>query len=451
MKKNFQRKVIYISVMALLLVPLSYLSRPASTEDSGGLLAVMRDEHRLSPAQLGEIDPAGASMNLATLGMRGVAANILWTRALDYREREDWTSMKATVNQITKLQPHFISAWRFQAWELSYNVAAEFDDQRHRYTWVKKGVDFLQQGIRYNRHEPLLVWDMGWFFGHKLGRSDDRRQFRQFYADDTDFHETLPVDIDKTRGPNNKPDNWLAGHQLYKQSERVLDESNVPLRGKNPLLFHADPAMALIYHAIAIEDEGHLDKDGQEAWRRAGDEFRRYGNKNMPTRLGEQVRLNDLQRVVDQAVKAKEELDELVPGVHEELEQDLVEQLLPAEREALNTPPEQRSLDQLSLADLAFSKDQSESSGNCQTCRPRETSRGVRGGPASSSSVTARQRDRQLSHDSKLRLLDDSVPRGTRRQNRPGPDSDGGSEVGIRPGGLANCQTKIRARLGCLG
>ena len=130
----------------------------------------MRREERLSQAELGKIDPASASMSLATLGMRGVAANQLWGLAHHYKKTENWDAFKATLNQISKLQPNFVSVWQFQAWNVSYNVSVEFDDYRHRYHWVKKGVDYLIEGSRYNRDEPLLLWDTGWFFGHKMGR-----------------------------------------------------------------------------------------------------------------------------------------------------------------------------------------------------------------------------------------------------------------------------------------
>ena len=81
--KSFQRKVIYIALMALLLVPLSCISRPATpgpNPDEGGILARKRTEYNLSQAELGEIDPASETMKLALIGMRGVAAKIHWSR-----------------------------------------------------------------------------------------------------------------------------------------------------------------------------------------------------------------------------------------------------------------------------------------------------------------------------------------------------------------------------------
>ena len=120
-------------------------------------------------------------MKLATLGLRGVAANILWEKANDYKLREDWDNLAATLKQITKLQPNFLSVWEFQAHNLSYNISVEFDDYRQRYHWVKKGIGFLMEGTHYNRDNPIMYHQIGWFMGQKLGRSDERKQFRRMF------------------------------------------------------------------------------------------------------------------------------------------------------------------------------------------------------------------------------------------------------------------------------
>ena len=105
---SFIRKLIYLAAIALLLIPLSYLCQPSAIvkesggEDgeettvrvvSGGKLAQLRADNGLSQAQLGEVDPAGETLKLATLGLRGVAANILWGRAQEYKKTENWGSV----------------------------------------------------------------------------------------------------------------------------------------------------------------------------------------------------------------------------------------------------------------------------------------------------------------------------------------------------------------------
>ena len=130
--KTFQRKVIYFVLIALLLLPLYYLSQPTTRNAEGdivegGLLSRMRTEHKLSQAQLGQIDPTSESVKLATLGLRGLAANLLWDRANYYKKVEDWDNLSATLKQMIKLQPNYVSVWKFQAWNLSYNVSVEFE------------------------------------------------------------------------------------------------------------------------------------------------------------------------------------------------------------------------------------------------------------------------------------------------------------------------------------
>ena len=120
--------------------------------------------------------------------MSGIAADILWEKGQRYKMKKDWTDLSATLKQIRKVQPNFIGVWRFQAWNLSYNVSHEFDDYRDRYRWVIRGIDFLKEGIQYNEHKPVLQWDVGWFIRHKIGRADEKKQFRKLFKEDDDFH-----------------------------------------------------------------------------------------------------------------------------------------------------------------------------------------------------------------------------------------------------------------------
>ena len=81
--------------------------------------------------------------------------------------------MKTTVDLITKLQPHFLSVWTFQGWNLAYNVSVEWDAPEDKYDWIKKGIQFLQDGVQKNRKSPDLIWDTAWTYYHKLGFADE--------------------------------------------------------------------------------------------------------------------------------------------------------------------------------------------------------------------------------------------------------------------------------------
>ncbi|MCA9238401.1 MAG: hypothetical protein KDA44_23170, partial [Planctomycetales bacterium] len=171
---SFYRKIAYLLVVVILLFPIAWLGRPAALDDLGGKLAQLRTEYNLGQADLGQIDPASETIRLATLGLRGLAVSLLWTKANHYKKVEDWTAFRATLEQLAKLQPYFIAVWRYQAWNLTYNVSVELDDVKDRYYYVRRGIEYLNDGIKFNADNPTLLADLGWFIGNKIGRADER-------------------------------------------------------------------------------------------------------------------------------------------------------------------------------------------------------------------------------------------------------------------------------------
>ena len=269
----------------------------------------MRSTYGLSQAELGQIDPASETMKMATLGLRGVATNLLWTKANGYKRTESWDKLSATLNQIAKLQPNYITVWEFQAHNLSYNVSAEFDNYRHRFHWVKKGIEFLIEGTQYNQRNPRLIWNLGWFTGQKIGRADEHVQFRRLFRTDTEFHDAMVdhINIDKARGPDGYPDNWLAANLWYLKSQAVVDEG-IPVtwlridpddegltdKRRSPVVFYADPPMALIDHAEAITQRDHSGRKNSKCLANVpANHGKNMASMEIATSFGFSVRLNE--------------------------------------------------------------------------------------------------------------------------------------------------------------
>ncbi|MFM7108314.1 MAG: hypothetical protein ACKOZU_06890 [Planctomycetaceae bacterium] len=332
-----------LALIAVLLVPLSLLSQPADSESPGGTLARLRTEHGLSQARLGDIDPTGETIRFATLGLKNVAVTLLWDRANHYKKVEDWTSLSATLEQLTRLQPHFYSVWDFQAHNLSYNISVEFDDYRDRYAWVMKGIEFLRDGIALNRREPRLLGRMGWFIGQKIGRADEKKQFRRLFVQDDDFHErdrpgrTLP-----------ERDNWLVAREKYLAGQALV-EAGAPLR-TTALIFHSEPMMTAINHARALEEDGTFGTPARAAWELARDEMRRFALREIPTSWDVPVRLGLRAEEEARAAHLAAELEKLLPGAFAALERRRRESLSPAQRTALDTPAPERTEEQQRLA-----------------------------------------------------------------------------------------------------
>ncbi len=278
-KNSLFRKIAYVAAIVLLLGPLFAMGRPKS-----GMIGQLRAKYKMGESNLGELDPTSESMRLGTLGMKGIAATILWIRADYYKEEKYFDRFSATLNQISKLQPHFISVWQHQAHNLSYNVAPEFEDYRQRYEWIKKGVDYLIRGTKLNDRKPILQYDLGHYLGNKLGKADEHVFYRVLYSKDQEFHsyfrdqglvgiETSALDY------NQKPDNWLTGKLWFDQAV-ALYEAGASIK-KSPHLLMSYSPLWQMYYGEAIESEGILDQRAGFAWKQGGTEWANFGTKSL--------------------------------------------------------------------------------------------------------------------------------------------------------------------------
>lgn len=375
-RNSFVRKLIYLVVIALLLAPLYMVGRPAIREranapvnaarkpNPGGMLSQMRSRYRISEANLGEVNPAGETIQWATFGLKGVAAVMLWTQAQQFQKEEDYDRLSATLNQIVLIQPNYVHVWESQAHNLSYNCSAEFDGYKQRYTWVKKGLEFLFNGVEQNENQPRLLNYTGWFFGQKIGRADEAVQFRREFGRDTDFHAVVKdklrargrVDFEKdVYGPNRTPDNWLVAKQWQLAAQKVIDTTDIPVRGASPLIFFKDAAMSQINFATRIEEEGVLDEKAQIAWRDAQRDLESFGDRQIPHSNGTLLKLGDLEAVQERIEATQKALTELLPDAVEKLKAEKLASLTPSQRKAYETPVAE--LTQLTLADRQLAEE----------------------------------------------------------------------------------------------
>ncbi len=230
----------------------------------------------LGEAAIGQIDTADFVLKLALLGgLRGWAANRLWSSAEELKKEQDWDQLKATVDLITKLQPHFLSVWTFQGWNLAYNVSVEWDAPEDKYDWIKKGIQFLQAGVAKNRRSPDLVWDTAWTYYHKLGFSDESIILRRLFRDDDD--EDFKTYTDPESGVKVvKNDNFQLGYGWFSRAVALVDSGETriqegtrdvelidpsPQRKGRPgdLAFRSMPAHAQTRYAAGLEKMSILD------------------------------------------------------------------------------------------------------------------------------------------------------------------------------------------------
>jgi hypothetical protein len=339
----------YLVAIAVLLFPLGWLSAPAFVTEQGmnqgGKLAQLRDEYRLGQANLGEIDPASETMKLATLGLRGVAMNLLWEKANHYKKTEDWSNLTATLDQLSKLQPNFITFWKFQSWNISYNLSVEFDDYHDRYAYVRRGIEFLKKGESYNKDNPHLLWDLGWFIGQKIGRADEHVQYRRLFRTDDDFH---PDDR-----PPERRDNWLVGKEWYLRAVDAVDNKGHSIGKKSPKVFFSSPVMSQINYSEAIEKEGNFPR-ARRGWALASSEWHEFGERVIEHSTGVPLQLNDEPRLEVEKAELVAKLDAYLPDVRDKVLEEKRAALAPELLEANDTPREERTERQVELASQAY-------------------------------------------------------------------------------------------------
>ena len=362
-----RRRLIYICAMVALIIPIRLLGEPSIhqedgsllEENSGGALARIRAKYDLGQGDLGQIDPASESMRLATLGLRGVACTILWMKAEEYKKEKYWDRLSATLNQIAVLQPHFIKVWEFQSHNMSYNVSTEFDNYKHRYDWVKKGIDYLITGSRYNKHRTEMPYELGWFFGNKMGVADEKEQYRDLYRNDEEFHEEIErrsgVDMRAAegQGADGKPDNWKSGRLWYQKAYAMVDRGDRPAR--SAMMFYRMGPQWLMKHAEAIQKEGILDDYSRQAWKNAGRGWLEFGNRSIETTFGDTIRLADLKQANAEYEVMKEDFIEYCGETYAKLRAQRETTLTDFQREALALDYAERNFEQVVEAEKAQS------------------------------------------------------------------------------------------------
>ena len=349
MNKNasFRRKIIYVIILAALLYPMFLLSQPSSpgkdgqSGSPGGKLAQLRTEYGLDESELGDVDIIATSFRL--FGLTPIADTILWDAANKYKMKKDWISLSATLKQLARLMPHYESVWRFQGWNLAYNVSTEFDDYRQRYHWVIEGLKFLENGVKMNKKSIRLTWDVAWHTSQKIGKSDERVQFRRLYKADDDVHGSRPIEL---------RDCWLVGKDWYHKAEAIVD-SGVPLGKISDVLFYSNAPMNQMNYSDNLEKDGRFDEKVEREWKKAQDEWTAFGNREIPTSQGQIIRLNDQEFFANQEQQLSKELEEIQPGLREEMTQQKRLKLTPQQAAAYDKDWVDRNADEINLANEA--------------------------------------------------------------------------------------------------
>jgi hypothetical protein len=172
-QRSFQRKLIYLGAI-LVLFTAAYAFRRYS-------VVAQAEQLSLREQNIGEVELSGAAVRLNLTGLRGLAVCALWSTAIEKQKKNQWNELEIVVRSVTKLQPHFITPWLFQSWNLAYNVSVESDREADQYFYITRGIELLAEGERQNHHNPDLRFTIGFYNQNKIGQSDKTNVMRCLY------------------------------------------------------------------------------------------------------------------------------------------------------------------------------------------------------------------------------------------------------------------------------
>jgi hypothetical protein len=139
--------------------------------------ALNRDREALDLTRMQPLENAPPMLAFSTValgGFRGLIANMLWIRANEMQDEDKFFEMAQLADWITKLEPHFVQVWIFQAWNMAWNISVKFKDFGDRWRWLRRGMELLRdEGLRYNPNEILLYRELAWMFQDKMGAPTD--------------------------------------------------------------------------------------------------------------------------------------------------------------------------------------------------------------------------------------------------------------------------------------
>ena len=226
--------------------------------------ALNRDRDRLGlthAATLQNAPPVLVFTTVALGGFRGLISNYLWLRADDLQQEDKYFEAAQLASWITDLEPRLPVVWVFQAWNMAYNISVKFKenapgDYSDRWRWVNNGIELLRdKGLLYNPNDPLIYFQLGQFFGHKMGQiSDDANLYykREWAMEMTPFFGQNGTNFDELIHPQTAGDrtNALALRDKYKIDPAFAQKLNEKY---GPLDWRLPEAHAIYWYALGLQ------------------------------------------------------------------------------------------------------------------------------------------------------------------------------------------------------
>ncbi|MBN2130519.1 MAG: hypothetical protein JW741_13545 [Sedimentisphaerales bacterium] len=161
-------------------------------------LKELRRTYNLDPADMRTEAEMAARLRVPTVALsifRSLAIDYLWIRADNLKQQGQYFDALHLARMICALQPNLPSVWKFQSWNMTYNISVAMPTASERWNWVMAGIELLRdQGLKACPGSADLYRELSWYFQHKLGGVSDT--YHRYYK------ERLAIEMMQLVGPN---------------------------------------------------------------------------------------------------------------------------------------------------------------------------------------------------------------------------------------------------------
>jgi hypothetical protein len=164
-RQSFSRLALLL-VLAALALAASWQNRRLAGERRAGLPE--------APSYAAEAPPFLNFLTVGLGGFRGLAAEVLWTRADRLQEEGRYFELVQLYEWITWLDPHATETWTYSAMTMAYDISAMMRRPADRLRWVWHGIELLRdRGLPANPASAKIHRELAWIYQHKIGGADD--------------------------------------------------------------------------------------------------------------------------------------------------------------------------------------------------------------------------------------------------------------------------------------
>jgi len=164
MMKITRKYIVLIAISVVFIAFQLYLKSYISRQPEYREIMVSNPFNTLPPSEY-----LGTYVSTVALGgFKPLLVDYLWMKQDKLQEDKQFEEIVLLLGIIARLQPHFTEVWSFNSYHMIYNIAAQENTPQARWYWVKSGIEYIKEGMRYNPDNIILTQWLAFFYYHRI-------------------------------------------------------------------------------------------------------------------------------------------------------------------------------------------------------------------------------------------------------------------------------------------